>query len=522
MNKERKKLIVLEGIVLILILFVILSQCNLQGGQKNQNNIIENNIQNVENINGEDCSNDSANIVNNIYDENKSNKSSTEIPILTEEDEQTVEVQETEAEGFEEQGIIAYNGAEKTPNVQLGEYSGLTYYSQIDNRWKNKMYSSVGNKAQTVGTSGCGPAAAAMVVSSIKGNITPDQMADLYMKYGYRSANQGTYWSAFKWTADVFDIGYSEYYKLDDAIAKLKDNHYIIASCNQGLFTYGGHFVVLVGLEGNYIKIYDSYLYNGKYDVASRRGKAIVKGNITYVSIQNFRQYANYKKFFCFKNDRTNVNENNNPSNNANVGISKVNYQVRITANSGLNIRAGAGTSYARIGGYSKGTIVTILAESNGFGKTDKGWISLNYTSKNIGNSSVVGTSGQTKKLSRASILYSNSNLTGYRYNYKANTTVTVLENVSANVDKVRVNVTGRVAYINTNNYSSVSGSSNVGTVKRIKNCVLYSNSNLTGYRYQYKDNTSVVVLQNVNSYVDNVRVRMTGRVAYISVDSYK
>ena len=519
MNKERKKLIVLEGIILILILFVILSQCNLQGGQKNQNNITENNIQNVENANGEDLANDSANTVN---DEIISNKSSTEIPILTEEDEQTVEVQETEAEGFEEQGIIAYNGAEKTPNVQLGEYSGLTYYSQIDNRWKNKIYSSVGNTAQTIGTSGCGPAAAAMVVSSIKGNITPDQMADLYMKYGYRSANQGTYWSAFKWTADVFDIGYSEYYKLDDAIAKLKDNHYIIASCNQGLFTYGGHFVVLVGLEGNYIKIYDSYLYNGKYDVASRRGKAIVKGNTTYVSIQNFRQYANYKKFFCFKNDRTNVNENNNPSNNANVGISKANYQVKIIANGGLNIRAGASTSYPRVGGYAKGTIVTILAESNGFGKTDRGWISLNYTRTNIGNSSVAGTSGQTKKLARASILYSNSNLTGYRYNYKTNTTVTILENVSANVDKVRVNVTGRVAYINTNNYSSVSGSSNVGTVKRIKNCVLYSNSNLTGYRYQYKDNTSVVVLQHVNSYVDKVRVRMTGRVAYINVGNYK
>lgn len=519
MNKERKKLIVLEGIVLILILFVILSQCNLQGGQKNQNNIIENNIQNVENINDENLANDSANTVN---DEIKSNKSSTEIPILTEEDEQTVEVQETEAEGFEEQGIIAYNGAEKAPNVQLGEYAGLTYYSQLDNRWKYKIYSSVGNTAQTIGTSGCGPAAAAMVVSSIKGNITPDQMADLYMKYGYRSANQGTYWSAFKWTADVFDIGYSEYYKLDDAIAKLKDNHYIIASCNQGLFTYGGHFVVLVGLEGNYIKIYDSYLYNGKYDVASRRGKAIVKGNTTYVSIQNFRQYANYKKFFCFKNDRTNVNENNNSSGNTSSGTSKVNYQVRITANSGLNIRAGASTSYPRVGGYAKGTIVTILAESNGFGKTDRGWISLNYTSTNIGNSSVVGTSGQTKKLARASILYSNSNLTGYRYNYKENTTVTVLENVATNVDKVRVNVTGRVAYINTNNYSSASGSSNVGTVKRIKNCVLYSNSNLTGYRYQYKDNTSVVVLQHVNSYVDKVRVRMTGRVAYINVGNYK
>lgn len=518
MNKERKKLIVLEGIVLILILFVILSQCNLQGGQKNQNNIIENNIQNVENINDENLANDSANTVN---DEIKSNKSSTEIPILTEEDEQTVEVQETEAEGFEEQGIIAYNGAEKTPNVQLGEYSGLTYYSQIDNRWKNKMYSSVGNTAQTIGTSGCGPAATAMVVSSIKGNITPDQMADLYMKYGYRSANQGTYWSAFKWTADVFDIGYSEYYKLDDAIAKLKDNHYIIASCNQGLFTYGGHFIVLVGVEGNYIKIYDSYLYSGKYDVASRRGKAIVKGNTTYVSIENFRQYANYKKFFCFKNDRTDVKENGNSIDISDSTISNVNYQVKITANSGLNIRAGAGTSYARIGGYSKGTIVTILAESNGFGKTDKGWISLNYTTRTIGTSNIVTTSGQTKRLVRASILYSNSNLTGYRYNYKANTTVTIIENVSENVDKVRANMTGRIAYINKNNYLNTSDSY-AGIIKKTKNCVLYSKANLSGYQYQYKENTTVIVLEHVNSYVDKIRVRQTGRVAYINVRNYK
>ena len=72
------------------------------------------------------------------------NKSSTEIPNLTETDEQSLEVQETESEGFEEQGIVAYNGAEKTPDIQLGEYAGLTYYSQLDNRWRYNMYSSVG------------------------------------------------------------------------------------------------------------------------------------------------------------------------------------------------------------------------------------------------------------------------------------------------------------------------------------------------------------------------------------------
>lgn len=453
------------------------------------------------------------------------NKSSTEIPSLTETDEQSLEVQETEAEGFEEQGIVAYNGAEKTPDIQLGEYAGLTYYSQLDNRWRYNMYSSVGDSSQTIGTSGCGPTSAAMVVSSIKGNITPDTMANLYTQYGYRSANQGTYWSAFKWTADVFDIGYSECYKLDDAVAKLKDNHYIIASCNQGLFTYGGHFIVLTGVEGDYIKVYDPYLYNGKFDVASRRGKATVQDNTVYVSIENFRAYANYQKFFCFKNDRTDIKENTTTTvvtDNTTSNVNAVNYQVRITANTGLNIRAGASTSYNRIGGYSKNSIVTILAESNGFGKTDKGWISLAYTSRDINTLNINKTVGQTKKLARASILYSNSNLTGYKYNYKANTTITILQNISSNVDKVRVNVTGRIAYINNNNYTNVTASKPQSVIRKTKACTLYSKSNLSSVRYQYKANTTVTVLQHINSYVDKVRVNATGRIAYINVNNYR
>lgn len=325
-------------------------------------------------------------VINNAVEEVKDyieNSSTIEIPELTQADEQTVEVQETESEGFEEQGQVAYNGSDKAPNVSVGQYAGLTYYSQIDSRWSNKMYSSVGDRSQTIGTSGCGPTSSAMVVSSIKGTITPDTMASLYIQYGYRSANQGTYWSAFKWTADVFNIGYSECYRLDDAVAKLKDNHYIIVSCNQGLFTYGGHFIVLTGVEGNYIKVYDPYLYNGKFDASSRRGKAEVRGNTVYVSIDNFRNYANYQKFFCFKNDRTDIKENttNVVISNSTSSVSNVNYKVRITAQSGLNMRSGASTSYSRIGGYSKNSTATILAESNGWGKTDKGgWIKLSYT----------------------------------------------------------------------------------------------------------------------------------------------
>lgn len=47
-----------------------------------------------------------------------------------------------------------------------------------------------------------------------------------------------------------------------------------------------------------------------------------------------------------------------------------------------LNIRAGAGTKYAIVGGYKKNTKVDITEIKDGFGKTNKGWISLNYCEK--------------------------------------------------------------------------------------------------------------------------------------------
>ena len=257
---------------------------------------------------------------------------STEIPEQTVEDEQNLE-QEVEDEAFEEQGNIAYNGSSEYPSISLGNYTGLTYYSQIDSRWKNHVYTAIGDNSQTIGTSGCGPTSAAMIVTAIKGTITPDEMGDLFVQYGYRSANSGTYWSAFRWVADVFDIEYQETSSLDTAINLLKNNNYVIASVANGLFTSGGHFIVLVGIEGNNIKIYDPYLYSGKFDTSTRRGKVTVDGNIVYCSIDNFRNYANYRGFFAYKHSG-NVEENTST-------VTTSTYTRYVKVNTRLNVRNG-------------------------------------------------------------------------------------------------------------------------------------------------------------------------------------
>lgn len=58
-------------------------------------------------------------------------------------------------------------------------------------------------------------------------------------------------------------------------------------------------------------------------------------------------------------------------------------YSGKVIAKSGLNIRREAAVKDGNIVGvYSYGTTVKILKESNGWGNTDRGWISLKYVQK--------------------------------------------------------------------------------------------------------------------------------------------
>lgn len=187
-----------------------------------------------------------------------------------------------------------------------------------------------------------------------------------------------------------------------------------------------------------------------------------------------------------------------------------------------MNIRSGAGTNYKKVGTLQEGSKVDVYETSGNWSRIGTNeWVCSDYLVSNKQNSKFQNTVGQTRKTGSCYI-YSNSNLTGIRYTYKSNTTVTILENISSNVDKIRVNVTGRVGYINTSNYLS-STSSSVGKIKRFRNyTILYSNSNLTGTRYQYLANTSVKILQNVSNIVDKIQVIQTGRIAFVRNDSYK
>lgn len=60
-------------------------------------------------------------------------------------------------------------------------------------------------------------------------------------------------------------------------------------------------------------------------------------------------------------------------------GDETMNEKYTVTPSVGVNIRSGPGTSYGKVGGYAKGTIITVLEERDGWGRTDMGWVSMEY-----------------------------------------------------------------------------------------------------------------------------------------------
>lgn len=134
---------------------------------------------------------------------------------------------------------------------------------------------------------------------------------------------------------------------------------------------HGGHFVVLVGIDGDTIKIYDPYLYAGKFDTPTRRGKVTVNGNTVYCSVDNFREYANYTKFFAYQNTGETKPNDDKP-------VTTDTYTRYVRVNTALNIRTSPWGNI--VGSLYNGDKVTVYETNGNWSKIgDNMWVCSDY-----------------------------------------------------------------------------------------------------------------------------------------------
>lgn len=140
-------------------------------------------------------------------------------------------------------------------------------YKQYDSRWALTDYSTKGEKTN-IKESGCGPTCAAMCIATITGKtFTPEDACAWSLAHGYKACKQGTEYAYFvpqfvEHGIDCYMLSWVNTYGKPNhenhkkAFDLLKNGAYLIALMGKGVWTSGGHFV-LVWWEDGKVRIND-------------------------------------------------------------------------------------------------------------------------------------------------------------------------------------------------------------------------------------------------------------------------
>lgn len=155
----------------------------------------------------------------------------------------------SELTGFALKYPIEIEKEHKSISSVEGLYSKgeVPLFIQWDDRWGYYSYGE-----DVLGISGCGPTCLSMVIVGLTGKnqYTPTALADFAMDNGYYYNGAGTTWDLFnqgvkKLGLKSRTLGLSEASMVD----AINNGEYLILSMGPGIFTLGGHYIVIYGYE---------------------------------------------------------------------------------------------------------------------------------------------------------------------------------------------------------------------------------------------------------------------------------
>ena len=157
------------------------------------------------------------------------------------------------------------------PYTRTGKTTGTNTvqpvdYKQGDKRWGKVVYTSCGNKNQTIANSGCGPTSMADIMATwINAKITPVEMCKYAVEHGFRTKSSGTAWGFFKSIAKAYGFtGFVQTKSMAAAREALKNGALVVASMGPGYWTRGGHYICLWKCD-------DTYMYANDPASSSRK-----------------------------------------------------------------------------------------------------------------------------------------------------------------------------------------------------------------------------------------------------------
>ena len=121
----------------------------------------------------------------------------------------------------------------------------IPHYLQTD-------YGNIPYGGGSIASSGCGPTSFAMIASYLTDTTITPADAVSWCGNSYYMPGVGTYWSYFQAAANHFGCGsVTQTSDANQVLQALSEGHPVISSQRAGLFTSGGHFIVLRGVTAD-------------------------------------------------------------------------------------------------------------------------------------------------------------------------------------------------------------------------------------------------------------------------------
>lgn len=183
------------------------------------------------------------------------------------------------------------------------------FYCQLD--YEASPYPSPSNPKGTIADNGCGPCCAAMVAENMLGvRFSPEDACEMAIACGAREKPGTDLYIFSPVFAEHFGMKVTCTEDADEAKAFLAARRGLVIANTYGdrpedgwigVFSDSGHYIVLAGIEGNTVRVWDPMYRPGRFDKPGRAGKVRMEGNEAFADFDIIREDCRHRPFFLFE-----------------------------------------------------------------------------------------------------------------------------------------------------------------------------------------------------------------------------